>query len=242
MSEPSLNSRIIPLWDSGDSHVRKWWLNPFRFVDTDDILKYQRRAYVFFMDLLVNRPTEFKALLLMFVLACRNLDEDALTERQAQAVALARQAVVAGQPPVMYVANSLDITKQAASQLLHRADTQIRMLTFEDLFHVYDSGEQQISWKPTEQQIKQQMAKMTRECAASGSPGCQGTTRGQFALCWPCSQVYGKTRESWMRREKPITWLLEEARRIDKQLRDEAVNELYRAHVGYEYEDIADAA
>lgn len=238
-------SNIVPLWEGGYTSTRKWWLNAFKFVDTSDLLTHQRRAFVFFMDMLVHRPTEFRALLLMFMLAYRNLDEDQIifTQRQAQAIQVARQAVVNGLPPVRLIAETLGIDKSNASRLLQRASLRAEIATFDDLFHVYDSGEQQTSWRPTEKQVKAQMARMTRECAASGTPNCKGTTRGQFALCLPCAQHYGKTREEWRREDgRPLLWLLAEARRIDKEHRAEAINLLYQAHVEYREETIQIAA
>lgn len=237
---------VIALWEGGDSAVRKWWLNPYKFVDVEDILTQKRRAKVFFYDLLVNRPTEFRALIVLFMIAYNNLDEDQvlLTERQEQAVVLARQAMVSGQPPVKYVSTGLGVTKQAASQILKRAGFRLEMFTFEDLFAVYDSGEHSIEWIPTERQIQAQKAKMSRECAASGTPGCKGTTRGQFALCLPCSKHYGAIREQWVkpRTNEPLAWLLEEARRIDKQHRQDAINALYQAYVGPSDERVRRAA
>ncbi len=225
-------SNVIALWDGGDSTTRKWWLNPFKFVDAEDILTQKRRAKIFFYDLLVNRPTEFRALIVLFMIAYNNLDEDqvTLTDRQEQAVSLARVAMVSGEPPVKYVSERLNITKQASSALLKRAGFKLEMLTFEDLVAVYDRDEQLNVRFPTRREIQAQKARMTRQCAADGTPGCKGTTRGQFALCLPCSQKFGKLREEWInpRTHEPITWLLEEARRIDNQIREEAINIIYR--------------
>lgn len=239
-------SNIIALWEGGDSTTRKWWLNPYKFVDVEDILTMQRRAKVFFYDLLVNRPTEFRAIIVLFMIAYQNLDEDQtlLTERQERAVILARQAMVSGQPPVKYVSTHLGIAKSSASELLKRAGMRLKIRTFEELFHVYVDDEDVNTWSPSEQQIKKQMAKSTRECAASGTPHCKGTTRGRFALCLPCSQHYGALREQWVkpRTGEPLTWLLEEARRIDKQHRQDAINALYQSHTGYDDERIVKAA
>lgn len=231
---------VINLWDGGDSAKRKWWLNPFKFVDEDDILVHKREAKVFFYDLLVNRQTEFRTLIVMFMAAYNNLDEDAiqLTHRQEQAVSLARYAMISGEPPVKYVAQHLNIDKSNASRLLKRANFKLEIATFDDLFHVYVDDDSVNTWSPSEQQIKAQMAKMTRECAASGTPKCKGTTRGRFALCLPCSQHYGAIREDWVkpRTGEPLTWLLEEARRIDMQLRKDAINLLHQSHLGYDDE------
>jgi len=239
---------VIALWDGGDTTVRKWWLNPFKFVDVEDILTQQRRAKVFFYDLLVNRPTEFRMLIVLFMAAYNNLDEDLveLTQRQEQAVSLARQAMVIGQPPVKYVSQRLNIHKSNASRLLKRAGFKLEIATFDDLFHVYVDDDSVSTWSPSEQQIKAQMAKMTRECAASGTPSCKGTTRGRFALCLPCSQHYGGIREEWLtskhKHEPAPTWLLAEARRIDIQHRKDAINALYQSHVGYSEERLAKSA
>jgi hypothetical protein len=241
-------SNVIALWDGGDSAVRKWWLNPFKFVDAEDILTHKRRAKMFFYDLLVNRPTEFRTLIVLFMIAYNNLDEDQvlLTERQEQAVNLARQAMVSGEPPVKYVSAHLGIDKSNASRLLKRAGFKLEIATFDDLFAVYVDGDSETTWSPTEQQIQAQKAKMTRECAASGTPGCKGTTRGRFALCLPCSQHYGALREDWLtsrhKHEPAPTWLLAEARRIDAQHRKDAINALYQAHVVYEDERVRRAA
>lgn len=232
-------SNVIPLWEGGDSTVRKWWLNPFRFVDAEDILTQKRRAKIFFYDLLVNRPTEFRALVVLFMVSYNNLDEDLvqLTDRQQTAVNFARQAMVSGEPPVKYVSHWMKITKQAASALLKRAGFKLEMLTFEDLFAVYVDDDSVSTWSPSEQQIQAQKAKMTRECAGSGTPGCKGITRGRFALCLPCSEHYGKTREEWLvakhQHEPAPTWLIAEARRIDVQHRKDAINALYQSHVEY---------
>lgn len=232
-------SNVIALWEGGDSAVRKWWLNPFKFVDAEDILTHKRRAKVLFYDLLVNRPTEFRTLIVLFMIAYNNLDEEQvlLTERQEQAVILARQAMVSGEPPVKFVSARMGIDKSNASRLLKRAGFKLEIATFSDLFHVYVDDDSTTTWSPSEQQIKAQMAKMTRECAASGTPGCKGTTRGRFALCLPCSQHYGGTREEWLtskhKHEPAPTWLIAEARRIDAQHRKDAINALHQSHVEY---------
>lgn len=233
-------SNVIALWDGGDSAKRKWWLNPYKFVDEEDILVHKREAKIFFYDLLVNRPSEFRTLIVMFMRAYSNLDEDLvqLTHRQEQAISLARQAMIIGEPPVKYVSERLNIAKSSASELLQRANTRLEIRTFDDLFHVYVDDDSVNTWSPSEQQIKAQMAKMTRECAASGTPKCKGTTRGRFALCLPCSQHYGAIREDWVKPQtgEPLTWLLEEARRIDTQLRKDAINLLHQSHLGYDDE------
>lgn len=238
---------VIALWDGGDSNVRKWWKNPFKYVDEEDILTKQREAKVFFYDLLINRQTEFRTLIMMFMAAYNNLDEDVvqLTHRQEQAVSLARQAMVIGEPPVKYVSQHLSIDKSNASRLLKRAGFKLEIATFEDLLAVYDSGEQQDYVRhPSEREIQAQKARMTRTCAADGMPGCKSTTRGQFALCLPCSEKFGKSREEWIdpRTKLPIMWLLEEARRIDKQIRSEAINIIYRDRAGRSTERISIAA
>jgi hypothetical protein len=238
---------VIALWDGGDSSVRKWWLNPYKFVDEIDILVKKKQAKVFFYDLLVNRPTEFRTLIVMFMHAYSNLDENMvqLTHRQEQAVSLARQAMIIGEPPVKYVSQRLNIAKSSACELLQRANTRLEIRTFEDLFAVYDSGEQQDYVRPpSEREIQAQKARMTRTCAADGMPGCKNTTRGQFALCLPCSEKFGKLREEWIdpRTKLPIKWLLEEARRIDIQIRSEAINIIYRDRAGRSVEKIAIAA
>ena len=241
-------TNVIALWEGGDSTVRKWWLNPYKFVDVEDILTQQRRAKVFFYDLLVNRPTEFRALIVMFMIAYQNLDEEQtlLTERQEQAVRLARQAMVSGEPPVKFVSAHMGIDKSNASRLLKRAGFKLEIATFDDFLHVYVDDDVVTTWTPSEQQIKAQMAKLTRECAASGTPGCKGTTRGRFALCLPCSQHYGGTREEWLeskhKHEPAPTWLLSEARRIDAQHRKDAINVLYQSHTGYDDERLEQAA
>lgn len=239
-------SNVIALWDGGDSTARKWWLNPFKFVDAEDILTQKRRAKVFFYDLLVNRPTEFRTLIVMFMIAYNNLDEDQilLTERQEQAVILARTAMVSGEPPVKFVSERLNIHKSNASRLLKRAGFKLEIATFEDLVAVYDRDEHLNVRFPTRREIQAQKARMTRQCAADGMPGCKGTTRGQFALCLPCSQKFGKLREEWInpRTHEPITWLLEEARRIDNQIRAEAVNIIYRDRTASYEEKIEIAA
>lgn len=226
---------VIALWDGGDSSIRKWWLNPFKFVDDDDILVHKRNAKIFFYDLLVNRQTEFRTLIVMFMAAYNNLDEDAvqLTSRQSQAVSLARQAMVIGEPPVKYVSQRLNIDKSNASRLLKRANFKLEIATFDDLFAVYDSSEHQTYYAPTEREIQAQKARMTRICAADGTPGCKGTTRGQFALCLPCSEKFGKQREEWSdpRTKEPMDWLLKEARRIDIQVRSEAINALHESYI-----------
>lgn len=240
---------VIALWDGGDTTVRKWWLNPFKFVDVEDILTQQKRAKVFFYDLLVNRPTEFRMFIVLFMAAYNNnLDQDLLllTQRQQQAVSLARQAMIVGEPPVIYVSQRLNIHKSNASRLLKRAGFKLEIATFDDLFAVYDNGEQINAWTPTERQIQAQKAKMKRECAASGTPGCKGTTRGQFALCLPCSQYYGGIREEWLaskhKHEPAPIWLLAEARRIDIQHRQDAINALYQSHIGYSEERLTRSA
>lgn len=216
--------------------ARRWWLNPFRFVDDVDLLRHPAAALVFFYDLLVNRPTEFHALVHLFLRACNNLDwaRASMTARQTEAVDALIEAVGQGKPPVMYVARKLGVSKQAASQLVQRAD-KAKMLTLGELFHVYDSSAF-IEWTPDEAAIKAQMAKMTRQCAADGTPDCEHTTRGRFALCWPCSQKYGAIREEWLESRNGLpapTWLLAEARRIDQQLRQDAINALYgQYHAG----------
>ena len=237
---------VIPLWEGGDSTVRKWWLNPFKFVDAEDILTHKRRAKVFFYDLLVNRPTELRTLITLFMIAYNNLDEDqvALTERQTQAVTLARYAMTIGQPPVKYVGTHLGIDKSNASRLLQRAGFKLEIATFDDLFAVYVRDEENNTHPPTEQEIQAQKARMTRPCAADGMPGCKHETRGQFALCLPCSDKFGKTRDEWIdpRTKEPLTWLLKEARRIDIQIRKDAINAIYQSRLGYDDEYVIEAA
>lgn len=46
-----------------------WWLNVLAWIDWTDITTHKRAGYVFFMDLLIHRPTEFAVMLALFVRA-----------------------------------------------------------------------------------------------------------------------------------------------------------------------------
>lgn len=212
---------------------RGWWLNPFRWLDEVDLLD-KGGNYSFFHDLLVERPTEFRAFLYLFVQSCNNLDAQRLvmTQRQGEAVRLAREAMQAGVHPTGYVAQMMRITPRSVQRLLKRGSVALG-----EFFHVVDDDCTRIRWKPSDGQIRAQMAATRKLCAGHGTPGCGGSTSGKFALCWNCHRTYG-IRGEWGERHRK--WLEPEIRRIENDHRQAAINALYEEHGTFagDYDDI----
>jgi hypothetical protein len=216
-----------------------WFKNPFNFADEESILSGNRAAaFEFFRDALVNRPTEFAALLHLYLLACRNLESGRadLTQRQREAVNFAREAEKQGIHPTKYTADKLKISHRAAQRLFRRAGRryeETNMFASAAELHVVHKDNKQ-TWRPSEKQIRAKMAAMPRTCAACGE-----NAPGKYALCWKCSRIYGPTRSDWEQAGKngvvPAKWLLPEARRIEREHRRAAINELYK-HRGYDYD------
>lgn len=213
-----------------------WYSNPFKFADIEDILPDRTSALAFFQDLLINRPTEFQALLNLYFKACRNLDPlIRLTRRQQEVVRLANEAAQRGLQPTHYAASKLKISVRAVQRLLKRIEDHFaeaeNMFASGDFLPVDSNKRNNLpSWQPTERQIRVQMAAMPRQCA-----GCGDDTSGRFTLCYECGERYGFIREEWSTSKRPnepapANWLLPEARRIDREHRRAAINELYRAY------------
>lgn len=220
---------------------KTWYLNPLCWLDEEDLLN-RPDAVELLRDLLVSRPTELNAFLRLFLHSCRNLDETQLllTSRQNEAVRLAREAVRAGQHPTRYIADRLGVTPRAIQRLLNRAEVRIvesDMFAFSSEFHVYlNNNEHKNAWRPNEKQIKRQMTRMKTTCAA-----CGRDINGRFALCFECGVRFGHTREEWNESKRqgepaPARWLLPEVRRLQRQLRRDAINELYK-HGDYDIEE-----
>jgi len=174
----------------------------------------------------VNRPTEFRALFNLFLATQRSYADARrdFTSRQEQAVEYAIEALRRGVNAAKYVAKKLGIALVSAYQLLQRADFRAKMHNFSQFVEYVSKDATQNTWTPTPEAIQRQMASMSRECAASGTEGCHGHTRGDYALCWSCLRKYG-LRGEWV--DKPHAWLIPEARRIQTQHRLDAINALY---------------
>ena len=204
-----------------------WYKNQYAFIDPDDLPDdAKRQGYQFFRDVLVNRPTEFKALFSLFLAARRGFDviHKAFTSRQQQAVDYAIEALRRGTNAAKYVALKLGIALVSAYQLLQRADFRAKMHNFSQFVEYVSKDATQNTWTPTPEAIQRQMASMSRICAASGTEGCHGHTRGDYALCWSCLRKYG-LRGEW--EDNGVSWLLPEARRIQTEHRKAAINALY---------------
>lgn len=207
------------------------WHSPYTFVDEDDLLKDKRQAFVFFYDLLVNRPTEFSAFLRMFLRACNSSPEmrKHLTDRQNEATDAMMEAVKRKAPVVLYVASKLGIHKSNASRLLQRV-TKTHIATLGELVTISNRDSMQ---SPLEDpQIRSWMYIHKRECAGSGRPAtkvggrpvvaCEGHTIHNHSLCWPCMQVYGKVFGDWPE------WVSFKVRDITREHRQNAIEALYR--------------
>jgi hypothetical protein len=204
-----------------------WYKNQYAFIDPADLPdEAKRQGYQFFRDVLVNRPTEFQALFKLFLAARRGFDtvHKAFTTRQERAVAYAIEALRMGKLATRYVAEKLGIGIRAAQRLLKRADYEAKMFAFGRYVQSVSKDVAQNLWTPKPEHIKRQMAAMPRICAGSGTEGCHGHTRGDYALCWSCLQKYG-LRGEW--EDSGVSWLLPEARRIEAEHRKAAINALY---------------
>ena len=204
-----------------------WYKNPYRWLDDEDLgPDEKRRAYTFFRDMLVNRETEFQALFNLFLKArwYINTGMKALTTRQEQAVEYAIEAMRMGKNEARYVAMKLGVHLSNAYRLLERADYKAKIANFSRIVESISRESATISWRPKPELIQRKMASMSRQCACSGTQGCKGKTRGDYALCWSCMQKHG-LRGEW--EDNGVAWILPEAQRIQTQHRRDAINELY---------------
>ena len=219
-----------------------WYRNQYAWLDADDLdADPMRQAHYFFRDLLVNRPTEFRALFNLFLAARRSFDgvHQAFTSRQEKAVAYAIEAIRRGKNAAKYVALKLGINLRNAYRLLERADFRAKIANFSQFVQLVSKDVAHNTWTPKPETIKRQMAAMPRICAGSGTEGCHGHTRGDYALCWSCLRKYG-LRGEWA--DTRHAWLLPEARRIETEHRKAAINALYedwRAGAVMDVEDVA---
>lgn len=206
--------------------MSQWWKHPLKFLDSEDLYSDnpKDKAAAFFRDMIADRPTEFAVLMSMFLRAYYNMDDvrAKLTARQTVAVGYAVDAIEQGVNPATYVADNLEITFQAAYQLLNRADKKVKMLNFSQLVH-YKNSNETLNWTPTRQQIKSKMATMERRCAAHGWKGCAGKTRGCNVLCFNCYSIFGIHGE-WPE------WLASEVKSLENEHRAAAIETLYREH------------
>lgn len=233
---------MTPYYSYGrESAIASIFKNPFRFIEISDVLEDPHKASVFFADLLVHRPTEFSAFMHLYMIASHNLDLNRvnLTNRQSEAITLARQAMQQNLHPTRYVASKLHVSPRSVQRLLKRASmrAESEMVAIGSEVHTSNISSR---WKPTRAQIQAQIAKTPRECAA-----CSKSIQGRFTLCYECSKRFGFTREEWNQSKRqgepaPAKWLLPEARRLDVITRKSAVNELFRAH-GFSGQDFEEA-
>ena len=225
------------------SHTGDCFKNPYRFSDIEDILENPQAASAWFQDLLVNRPTEFASLIRLYTIASHSLDVNrvSFTNRQVQAVAYAHEGMEKGVHPTRYVASQLNISPRSVQRLLKRASirAESEMVAIQPPDHSNYESTTNHKWFPTKQEISKRMRGLKRPCAACGMD-----IRG-WTLCHACGTRLGFTREEWnhskvKEQPAPAKWLLPEARRIDRQVRKEAINLLFRAH-GFDSKDFEEA-
>ncbi len=205
----------------------EWWLNVLSWVDWTDITTHKRNGYVFFMDMLINRPTEFAVMLALFVRAYeRCVGRLEMTAAQVEAVTLAYEAVAAGMNPARYVASKKGTSLRAAYYLLKRADTHIeKMFNFPQKTY---TPYREKNYLPSEAQIQRQMAKYRRPCPCKDlHDDCVGMTRGDRDLCHPCSKRYG------LKGERP-DWLEKYVQSVRSEYRERALADLMELSVAYD--------
>lgn len=189
-----------------------WWLNVLAWIDFADLTSHKRAGYVFFMDLLIHRPTEFAVMLALFVRAYeRCIGRLEMTASQVEAVTLAYEAAAVGMNAAKYVAAKKGTSLRAAYYLLKRADDNLgKIFNFpQKPYTLY----REKNFLPTELQIQQQMAKYKHECPCKHlHDDCEGMTRGDRTLCHTCAKRYGVEgeRPAWL--EKYVQSLRQEYR------------------------------
>lgn len=205
-----------------EQETRPWYKNPYKFLDADDLeLENPRRsAYLFFHDLLVNRPTEFAALFGLFLAANQHAE---FTRKQQEAARLAIEAMIENKNPARHIAAAKQVSAQAAYQMLGRIDKKAKMLNFQPSVPVYYETDDLLGWQPTRQQIRKRVRSQPYECPGLGTPQCEGTAPKGFTLCYSCYQAYG-LRGDW------DNWLLMEVRDAEKRRYAEARNALYQEY------------
>lgn len=230
------SGKVIPFAAVVQPHARvttgvhfAWWLNVLAWIDWTDLTTHKRAGYVFFMDLLIHRPTEFAVMLALFVRAYeRSVGRLEMTASQVEATTLAYEAVAAGMNPARYVASKKGTSLRAAYYLLKRADTQIgKMFNLGQNFHSIDRGKNIL---PSEAEIKRRMAGYRHTCpCAPLHDDCNQTIRGDQDLCYPCSKRYG------VEGERP-DWLQHMIADTRKTLREDALTDLVTYAVAYDEE------
>lgn len=179
-------------------------------------------------DMVVKRPVEYKVFLRLIIKlhgGMAQLSNDIkqaqalmvpsnliyLTPRQKEAVFAYREAVGSGHPPVKYVSEELNVSKQRASHLIKR----VRVLTDVPIVS---------RWSPTREQINKKRASIPRQCAG-GFSGCMETTyNNRVPLCKSCHEhVAGKPSGIPM-------WILQEADRIERDHYRQAVDACYEEY------------
>ncbi len=202
----------------------RWWWSVLRFVDVDDLATEGRGAAIFFLDLLVNRPTEFTAFLSLFLPAYAAWTATGgLTARQEQAAAHATTARARGLNEARFASEQMGIHISAAYKLLARGRAKQEMATILSFAHVIYRRDAQ---PPTEAQIKRKMAAHRVVCPGKGwSDNCSGHATGRFGLCWSCNSFYGidGERPAW------LAYLVEQNR---LEARQSAIDALTTVAVG----------
>lgn len=216
--------KIIPV-DFGEGIDTEWWLTVLSWVDLDDVLYAGQGAFVFFMDMLVKRPTEFTVFLTLFLEAYeRGAGRTEATDTQRRALDFAAEAKRLNKPVAHHVAKSMSISVRGAFSLLKRAKkAEAKMYTFEpkSLYINRDTF-----YLPTEKEIRRKVAGMTTPCPGFGwNDDCLHTAKLGRDLCWSC---YRKAFESGVYGECPddLRWLrmlIDDNRR---QMRDQAIEML----------------
>ncbi len=206
-----------------------WYKNPFRWLDDEDLVFGYKHAHekarAFLASFLVNRPTEFKALIRLMVRAFNGYDFERLTNRQALAVLYAREAQEMAKTATVHVAALLGINRHSAWKLLQRA-YRAKMETSGEKFDYIDR-EYVSSWIPTEKQIQAKMRSKPRICAHCGGV----TPDGSKSLCFKCHFDLRTDRpDTWSSLTRE--WLQPEIRRIAQEHRVWAKNALYLGHYG----------
>lgn len=266
MSIPSFhteNSDLPPLEIIGDTERIILWLQPWRWVDTEDWLEIKEipdefkaaRLREILQDMIVNRSAELKVFVRNYLRAESYVSGKSreLTRRQEQAVRARSEAMLRGRTDVvMYVGHELGISHQAASRLLREADTRLEVKMLQnDPPTPYIVGVDDFT-PADEQIIKKWMKSHPRQCAGSGRPStrkgsviipaCEGKVHGNYELCYSCYQVYGNRGAGWEQ------WLEKQVNAISREHYQNAVEAILRAGqleiaaVFDDYDDVADAA
>lgn len=217
--------------------TRAWWLSVLAWIDFTDITTHKRSGYVFFMDLLIKRPTEFAVFLLLFVNAYeRSIGRLEMTSAQVEAVVLANEAAANGINPARYVASKKGTSLRAAYYLLKRADGNLgKIFNFPQKTH---SSSREKNYLPDEDTIKRRMAGFVIQCpTAPLHDDCAGTVHGDRDLCFACSKRYG------VEGERP-QWLQDIIRDNRRVLREDALADLlvYNVADDDEFDYLVEAA